>query len=293
MTRLPVATLARLMHFAVASAAALAAPGTARADAATDARIEALAPDLEAYVNKGMADFDAPGVVVGIVSGDRLVWSKGFGTGRKDGAPVDIDTIFQIGSTTKAFLATTIAIAVDEGKLAWDDRVVDRYAGFQMKDPWVTQEFRVFDLLAQRSGMPGAANDALGFLGVPPDGMIRAMRHVEPVSSFRSTFAYTNVTHILAGEVVAGAMGAEDWDAVVASRDFEPLGMTRTSLTAEAIEAAENATIGYGFDPGGVVRGAVHAALSLRLRRRRGDQLDRHRPRALGAAAACPRHAGR
>jgi CubicO group peptidase (beta-lactamase class C family) len=234
----------------MAVAAALCADA-ARADADMDVRIEALVPDLGAYVAGAMQAYDAPGVVVAVVSGDRLVWSDGFGTASKGGAAVDVDTIFQIGSTTKAFLATTIAIAVDEGKLAWDDRVVDRYPGFQMMDPWVTQEFRVFDLLAQRSGLPGAANDALGFLGVPPEGMIRAMRHVEPASSFRSTFAYTNVTHMLAGEVVAGAMGAEDWSAVVTGEIFEPLGMTRTSLTAEAIEAADNATVGYGFDPAG------------------------------------------
>ena len=113
---------------AALTAAALASAGAARADAAMDARIEALAPDLEAYIAKGMAAFDDPGLAIGIVSGDRLVYAKGFGVARKGGAPVDADTIFQIGSTTKAFLATTLAIGVDRGLFAWDDRVVDRYA---------------------------------------------------------------------------------------------------------------------------------------------------------------------
>jgi CubicO group peptidase (beta-lactamase class C family) len=253
MTLARAAATIRLIPFACAAAALLIAPQPARADAEMDARIEALVPDLEAYVTAGMAAFDAPGVVVGIVSGDRLVWSKGFGTGSKGGAPVDADSIFQIGSTTKAFLATTLAIAVDDGKLAWDDRVIDRYPGFRMMDPWVSQEFRVFDLLSQRSGMPGAANDALPFLGVPIEATVHAMRYVEPVSSFRSTFAYTNVTHMLAGYVVAGAMGAQDWGSLVTSEIFEPLGMSRTSLTAAAIEAAENATVGYRFEPDGSV----------------------------------------
>ncbi len=244
----------RAVSAAALLTAAVTFAGPARADAAMDAAIEALVPDLEAYIEKGMAEFDAPGVAMGIVSGDRLVWSQGFGTASKGGAAVDTDTIFQIGSTTKAFLATTIAIAVDEGRLAWDDRVVDRYEpGFQMKDPWVTQEFRVLDLLAQRSGMPPAANDALGFLGVPPEGMVHAMRNVEPVSSFRTTFAYTNVTHMLAGDIVAEAMGAPDWASVVTTEIVEPLGMTRTSLTEEAIEAAENATIGHRYTPEGSV----------------------------------------
>ncbi len=240
--------------FASLAVLSLISAAPLRADAEMDARIEALVPDLEAYVTQAMAGFDAPGVAVGIVSGDRLVWSSGFGTAANGGAPVDADTIFQIGSATKAFLATTLAIAVDEGKLAWDDRVVDRYPGFQMMDPWVTQEFRIFDLLAQRSGLPGAANDALPLLGVPVAQAVHAMRYVEPVSSFRSTFAYTNVTHMLAGYVVAGAMGVPDWGALVTSEIFGPLGMSRTSLTAAAIEAADNATIGHRYDPAGSVQ---------------------------------------
>ena len=82
-----------------------------------------------------MKAFDAPGLAIGIVSGDRLVYAKGFGVAGKGGAPVDADTVFQIGSTTKAFLATTIAIAVDRGKLAWDDRVVDLYPGLPDAGP--------------------------------------------------------------------------------------------------------------------------------------------------------------
>ena len=128
---------------------------------AIEATVETVTPEAEAYIASGMTMFDLPGLAIGIVANDRLVYSKGFGVRSKGGgAPVDTRTIFQIGSTTKAFLAATIAIMVDRGKLKWDDRVVDLYPDFQMKDPWVTREFRVFDLLAQRSGLPAYANDA-------------------------------------------------------------------------------------------------------------------------------------
>lgn len=139
----------------------LAAAGAACADAEPEAQIEALVPALEAYVESGMAAFDDPGLAIGIVAGDRLVYAKGFGVVARGGAPAGPDTVFQIGSTTKAFLGTSIAVAVDRGKLAWDDRVIDRHPDFQLMDPWVTREFRVFDLLAQRSGLPSYANDTL------------------------------------------------------------------------------------------------------------------------------------
>ena len=204
---------------------------------------------------------------------------------RKGGEPVDPGTVFQIGSTTKAFLATTMAIAVDRGGLAWDDRVVDLDPDFQMKDPWVTREFRVFDMIAQRSGLPPYANDFVGLLGFDQPAMIRSLRHVEPVSSFRSTFAYTNITHMLAQRVVAQAMGAEDWDDVVRAEIFEPLGMTNSSFTADAIEAAADTTSGYLWTREGHRRGSVHADLSLWLRRRRLDQLHRRGHVEMGAPA--------
>lgn len=85
-----------------------------------------------------------------------------------------------------------MAIAVDRGKLHWDDRVVDLDPDFQLKDPWVTREFRVFDLLAQRSGLPSYANDMLGSLGFDENALIHSLRYVEPTSSFRSSFEYPN-----------------------------------------------------------------------------------------------------
>ena len=223
--------------------------GLAAAEDTIEQRVAALAPRLEAYVESGMTAFDDPGLAIGIVAGDKLVYAKGFGVGKKGGAPVDPDTIFQIGSTTKAFLATTMAIGVDRGLFKWDDRVVDLLPEFQLKDPWVTQEFRVFDLLAQRSGLPPYANDFVGLLGFDETAMIHSLRYVEPVSSFRSSFAYTNITHLVADRIVAKAFGEADWPAVAQKLLVGPLGMTRTSFTAEAIETAENATVGHRYTP--------------------------------------------
>ena len=117
----------------------------------------------------------------------------------------------------------------------------------------MTREFRVFDLLAQRSGLPPYVNDALGLLGLAEPALIRSLRYVEPVSSFRSTFAYTNITHLLAGRVVAKAAGASDGDAVLRQELLEPLGMKDSSYTAEAIEAAVNHAKGHRWTPEGTV----------------------------------------
>jgi CubicO group peptidase (beta-lactamase class C family) len=214
-----------------------------------EARISALVPALEAYIQSGMKAFDVPGLAVGIVTGDRLVYAKGFGVRSKSGAPVDTRTVFQIGSLAKAFLTTTMAIMVDRGKLKWDDRVIDLYPGFQLADPWVTREFRAFDLPAQRSGLPPYVNDVLGTLGYPEPAMIRSLRHVEPVASFRTTFAYTNITHLVAARIVSDLAGMPDWNAVAQRELIDPLGMAETTFTAEAIKAAPNHAEGHRWTP--------------------------------------------
>jgi CubicO group peptidase (beta-lactamase class C family) len=228
------------------------AQSQSKSAASMEPRISALIPDLEAYIRSGMKAYDVPGVAVGIVSGDRLVYAKGFGVRSKSGGvPVDPRTVFQIGSLTKGFLAATMAIMVDRGKLNWDDRVVDLHPGFQLKDPWVTREFRAFDLVAQRSGLPPYAGDLVGMLGYEEAAAIRSLRHVDPVSSFRTTFAYTNMTHLLAGRIVANLAGAPDWNAVARRELLDPLGMAETSFTAEAIESAANHASGHRWTPDG------------------------------------------
>jgi len=204
-------SLASATAFVVAVVALPIASQTAAAAEATlsehsiEQQIGALVPSLEDYISANMKGFDVPGVAIGIVAGNKLVYAKGFGFRSKGGAPVDTQTLFQIASVTKAFLSTTMAIAVDRGKLHSDDRIVDLDPEFQLRDPWVTREFRVFDLMAQRSGLPPYANEFLTVLGFDRSARIRSLRYVNPVSSFRSTFAYTNTTHILAGRIVARA----------------------------------------------------------------------------------------
>ncbi|MGZ5881840.1 MAG: serine hydrolase [Xanthobacteraceae bacterium] len=251
---------ARAVVFPLLTAAVLGAslPDDTQAQerpaAPMEPRIKALIPELEAYIQSGMKAFDVPGLAVGIVTGDHLVYAKGFGVRSKSsGAAVDPQTVFQIGSTAKAFLATTMAIAVDRGKFHWDDRVIDLDPDFQLKDPWVTREFRVFDLLAQRSGLPPYANDIVGLLGGDAAAMMRSLRQVDPVSSFRTTFAYTNITHLWAGKIVAKAEGQADWNAVLHRELLGPLGIKDSSHSAEAIEAAANHADGHRWTPAATI----------------------------------------
>lgn len=250
------APVAAAVALSVATQTAAAAEAT-RSENAIEQQINALVPSLEEYVSANMKSFDIPGLAIGIVAGNKLIYAKGFGVRSKGGAAVDTQTLFQIGSVTKAFLSTTMAIAVDRGKLHWDDRIVDLDPEFQLRDPWVTREFRVFDLMAQRSGLPPYANEFLTVFGFDRSARIRSLRYVDPVSSFRSTFAYTNITHVLAGRIIARAEGAAEWNAVLQSEILDPVGMKNTTYTAAAMTASANHAVGHRY----TVDGSVEAPL--------------------------------
>jgi len=114
------------------------------------------APDpqsIDASVQRAMEVFNAPGMAVSIVHEGELVHSAGYGDlGIDSSQRVDDGTLFQIGSVSKAFTAAAIAVLADEGRLDWDDPVIDYLPEFRMYDAWVTREFTIRDLLTHRSG---------------------------------------------------------------------------------------------------------------------------------------------
>jgi CubicO group peptidase (beta-lactamase class C family) len=248
MLRAGLAGLLALLPLAVAS------PAGAQEDPQMRARIQELVPGLETLVADSMKAFDVPGVAIGIVAGDELVYAKGFGVRSKGrGGAVGPGTVFQIASLSKAFLSATAAIAVDHGQLKWDDRVVDLAPGFQLQDPWVTREFRLFDTMSQSSGLPYEANDKLGYLGFDGAAMVRSLRHVGAETGFRTSLSYLNIPHILAGDIVAAAEGARDWGAVVQKEIFDPLGMKRSSYSQASIEADPDHAQGHRSQADGSV----------------------------------------
>ena len=201
--------------------------GGVRTWAASTAPTPLTPVQMDALVQRAMAAFRVPGIAVGIVKDGQLVYARGYGT-RTVGTheAVDADTVFAIGSNTKAFTTAALSLLVDEGKLHWEDKVIDWLPRFQLQDPWVTREFTVRDLLTHRSGLGLGAGD---LMFVPQTDFSReevlyGLRFLKPASSFRSQFAYDNLLYIVAGELIPAVTGMP-WDQFVDSRILRPLGM--------------------------------------------------------------------
>ena len=183
--------------------------------------------DLDAYTAKAVADWKVPGLAIAVVKDGRIVFAKGYGV-REVGkpAPVDTQTLFAIGSTTKAMTSASIGMLVDEGKLHWDDRVTRILPSFQLADPYVTREITIRDLLTHRAGLGNA--DVLWYrTDNSPEEVIRRVRFADPEYSLRSSFIYQNIMYAVAGQVVATASGMP-WEQFVRTRIFRPVGMPNT-----------------------------------------------------------------
>jgi len=185
---------------------------------------------IEAAIHSAMTTFNVPGVAVAIVKDNNVIMSKGFGViehGKT--TKVTPDTLFGIASNTKAMTAAILAGLVDEGKLTWDTRVIDIIPEFQMPNAYVTREFTIIDLLAHNSGLGLGAGDLMIWPNTTLTNadIIKGLKYLPEVSSFRSEFAYDNLMYIIAGEVIATVTG-QTWKAVIQERIFTPLGMKNT-----------------------------------------------------------------
>ncbi len=216
--------------------------------AATPSTLVAQFPvaDFEAYVAKGMKEWEVPGVAIGIVHNDSIILLKGYGVrtiGKPD--PVDENTLFAIASDTKSFTGILLAMLADDGKLKWDDKVADILPGFQLADPLATRDLTVRDLITHRSGL--ARGDLLWTGGWPYDTeeLIRRLRYLKPTWSLRSHYGYNNLMYTAAGQVAATA-AHKPWTQLLKERILDPLGMTSTNTSVTLLPSLPNVASPHG-----------------------------------------------
>jgi CubicO group peptidase (beta-lactamase class C family) len=203
-------------------------------------KTDALPKDLDRFLEDARKEWGVVGIAVAVVKDGQVVYARGAGEQKLgSGKAVDANTLFAIGSNTKAFTAAAIGILVDEKKMEWDDPAVDLLPGFQLFDPWVTREITVRDLLSHRSGL-GRRGDLNWYASdFDREEIVRRVRFLEPSSSFRSQAGYQNTMFLAAGEVIEELSG-KSWDQFVATRILQPLGMSRSRTSVRELDGISN-----------------------------------------------------
>ncbi|WP_296701452.1 serine hydrolase [Thiocapsa sp. UBA6158] len=217
-------------------------------------RVDAAVSQLDAMAEAALATTGVPGMAIGVVHRDRVVYLKGFGRRSLDGeAPVDAATVFQLASLSKPVAATVVAAAVDRAgvdedgagraAVAWDDPIVRHLPDFALQDPAITPRVTIADLFAHRSGLPDHAGDLLEDIGYGRAEILSRLRFY-PLAPFRASDAYTNFGLTAAAEAVARAAGTA-WEDLSQDLVYGPLGMAATSSRFADFVAASNRAIAH------------------------------------------------
>jgi|CryBogDrversion2_8_1035294.scaffolds.fasta_scaffold01007_2 CubicO group peptidase (beta-lactamase class C family) len=197
--------------------------------------IHSILPAFEKSIQSSMEKWHAPGVAVVIVKDGQIIYEKGFGVleiGKEK--TINEHTVFPIASLTKNFLTTLIAQLVDEGKLKWDDLVIQYLPDFSLSDPDVTKKFTIRDLISHRSGLKAFSSDRVWYTGGNQTEIINSLSKQHFKTPFRQDYAYQNHLFGIAGLIVEKITGQTIND-LFTKRFFEPLEMKDSSVGFEAV----------------------------------------------------------
>jgi CubicO group peptidase (beta-lactamase class C family) len=199
---------------------------------------------LDAYVQKALTDWQIPGVAVCVVKDGKVVVMKGYGV-KEMGTTnkVDENTLFMIGSNSKAFTGTALAMLAEDKRLSLDDHVIKWLPNFKLYDPWVTKEANIRDLLCHRLGFETFQGDFMYFdSDLTTAEVLEKLGKVKPLYSFRSRWGYCNAAFMTAGEIIPKASG-KTWAEYIKEKIFMPLEMNNTlALSKDILTATNKAT---------------------------------------------------
>jgi len=188
-----------------------------------------ISDSLDIYVNRAIEQWQIPGAAVLIIKDGKVVVAKGYGLkelGTND--KVDENTLFMIGSNTKAFTGTALAILEHDEKLKLDDKVIKYLPDFKMKDTWITNELNLQDIVSHRMGLETFQGDFMYWTSdLNANEVIEKFGMITPKYNFRTKYGYTNAGYAVAGKVIEKVSGLS-WAEFLTSKIFTPLKMNRT-----------------------------------------------------------------
>ena len=242
-----IAALAAFASFPLVATAQSAPP----AAPTLEQRLTRLCDDVEQL----RAQLKISGLSLAVVKDDQVVLARGFGVrDREKKLPCDENTLYGVGSTTKAFTSMLVAMLADEGKISFHERPSAYLPWFKFKDPDADAHATLRDLMAHRTGL---TRTDVAWIAAPAtrEQLLRNIAVTEPNAGFWSPvprgapprWQYNNAMFLCAGECAAAVAG-KSWDELVRTRIFEPLGMKHSGTTAAFARADANFSKGYDWD---------------------------------------------
>jgi CubicO group peptidase (beta-lactamase class C family) len=199
---------------------------------------------LDATIEKALVDFQVPGLAVGIVVDGHTIWLNGYGfRDLENKTKVTEDTLFAIGSCTKAFTTFALGALIEEGLLNWDSPVIDVLPDFRLWDSYATQNVTLRDFVTHRSGVP--RHDFMWYNATHSrQELLQRIRYLEPTCNLRERYNYGNLSYLITGLAMEKVKGTS-WENVVSEKILQPLGMQNTNFSLEDTRKSGNYALPY------------------------------------------------
>ncbi|MBQ8995139.1 MAG: serine hydrolase, partial [Oscillospiraceae bacterium] len=209
---------------------------------------------LREKIEHALEMWGCPSVGLGVIYQDEVLFCDGIGLrNREKNLPATGQTLYQIGSCSKAFTSAICAKLVDDGKLSWDTPIRDIAPEVQFFDPFTSQNVTLRDVLSHRTGVPRHEYSWYG-TNFDRKELVEHVKYLEPNQPFRTMFQYNNYGYVIAGHLIEKVTG-KSFEENVQEIIFDPLGMTRSTLFLDDMEADEDHATPYG-NPGESFSGA-------------------------------------
>lgn len=210
----------------------------------TDKRLKG----IEKQFNSVLESTKAAGFAVAIVEGDKIIYAKGFGySDFENKVPVDANTLFAIGSSTKAFTSALLGLHREEGKLSFDDSPRKYIKELEFFNNEMNNQIIIKDLMRHSTGLPRHDGSWYFFPSHSKDSLIAKLKYHEPFTGVRQQWYYNNFGFLAQG-VITERLTGKSWEENIEDHFFKPLGMDRSKTTIEGMKSSSNAAFGYTLD---------------------------------------------
>lgn len=201
---------------------------------------------LDNYIQKGLKEWNLPGLALVIVKNGKVVWMKGYGVRDIESKkPVDENTLFMIASNTKLFTGSSLAMLETEGKISLDDPITRYFPDYRLYDSTSTKLVTIRDMLSHHIGTKTFEGDFTFWnTTLSREEIMRRMRFLKPPFHFRQEYGYCNSCFMTAGQVIPVVTG-EPWEHFVQTHFLTPLEMTHTLVLSTGIGDQPNAATPY------------------------------------------------
>ena len=192
-----------------------------------------------------MKEWNVPGMAVGIVKDGEMIYLGELGLrNAKQDLKVTKNTLFAIGSASKAFTSMAVGMLVDEGKLDLDTPIKKYVSDFEMQDKYAGAHLTIRDMLCHRSGL--SRHDMVWYnnASLTRKDLTDRIKHLELSKDFRTTWQYNSIMYVAAGYVIETVSGMP-WEEFVKKRIFEPLGMVSSNFSVEDSKCSVDYSLPY------------------------------------------------